>query len=74
MRLKIKLLLDPEVMALYFKYYFYERADQMAYPLNEKQVGRTDTLLNLLSDNKLNTGVRCATTLKTIVYDRGQCL
>ena len=25
--------LDPENMELYFKYYFYERADQMAYPL-----------------------------------------
>ena len=27
-----KSLLDPEVMALYFNYYFYERAEQMAYP------------------------------------------
>jgi CRISPR-associated endonuclease/helicase Cas3 len=49
-----KSLLDPEVMALYFKYYFYDRADEMDYPLNEKQAGRTDTLLSLLSNNKSN--------------------
>lgn len=48
-------LLAPQVMALYFKYYFYDRADQMAYPLTEKQAGRTDNLLNLLSENKKNT-------------------
>ena len=47
-------LLAPETMALYFKYFFYERADQMAYPLTEKQAGRTDSLLNLLSENKFN--------------------
>jgi len=49
-----KSLLDPEAMALYFKYYFYDRADEMVYPLNEKQAGRTDTLLSLLSNNKSN--------------------
>jgi CRISPR-associated endonuclease/helicase Cas3 len=47
-------LLDPENMARYFKYYFYDRADEMVYPLTEKQAGRTDTLLSLLSNNKLN--------------------
>ncbi len=51
---KDKSLLDPEVMALYFKYYFYERSDQMVYPLKEKEAGRTDTLLSLLSNNKSN--------------------
>ncbi|XCN73173.1 MAG: hypothetical protein Q3M24_23380 [Candidatus Electrothrix aestuarii] len=49
-------LLDPEVMSRYFKYYFYDRADIMSYPLNEKQAGRKDTLLSLLGDNALNTG------------------
>lgn len=57
-------LLDPENMELYFKYYFYERADQMAYPLTAKEVGRDDTLLNLLSDNKLNTGANASLHLK----------
>jgi CRISPR-associated endonuclease/helicase Cas3 len=53
-----KSLLDPEVMALYFKYYFYERAKQMAYPLSERDIGRDDSLLNLLSRNDLNNGYR----------------
>ena len=49
-------LLNPEVMTRYFSYYFYERADLMAYPLTERQAGRSDTLLSLLSDNRLNIG------------------
>ncbi|NOT13188.1 MAG: CRISPR-associated helicase Cas3' [Methylococcaceae bacterium] len=57
-------LLDPENMARYFKYYFYERADQMAYPLTATEVGRDDTLLNLLSDNKFNTGANTPLHLK----------
>ncbi len=57
-------LLDPETMALYFKYYFYERADQMAYPVTEKQVGRVDSLLNLLSENEFNIGGNITMHLK----------
>ncbi|NQT55813.1 MAG: CRISPR-associated helicase/endonuclease Cas3, partial [Desulfobacteraceae bacterium] len=49
-------LLDPEVMRLYFSYYFYERANLMSYPLTEKQAGRKDTLISLLSDNGRNIG------------------
>lgn len=49
-------LLNPDVMRQYFFYYFYERAHLMAYPLTEKQAGRNDTLLSLLSDNRLNIG------------------
>jgi len=49
-------LLNPEVMTRYFSYYFYERAKLMAYPLTERQAGRSDTLLSLLSDNRLNIG------------------
>jgi CRISPR-associated endonuclease/helicase Cas3 len=48
--------LSPISMDRYFSYYFYERADQMTYPLTAKQAGRQDTLLNLLSDNPLNIG------------------
>ena len=59
-----KTLLDPETMTLYFKYYFYERADQMDYPLTDKQVGRTDSLLNLLSENKSNIGAGTSMHLK----------
>jgi len=57
-------LLDPENMARYFKYYFYDRADEMTYPLTAKQVGSEDTLLNLLSENKLNTGANTPLHLK----------
>lgn len=54
--MKDKDLLAPEPIALYFDYYFYQRADQMAYPLIEKEAGgRKDALLNLLSDNDKNT-------------------
>lgn len=49
-------LLQQEVMTRYFQYYFFDRADQMTYPISAKNVGRSDSLLNLLSENKLNTG------------------
>jgi CRISPR-associated endonuclease/helicase Cas3 len=48
--------LNPQVMARYFAYYFYNRAQLMKYPLTEKQAGRQDTMLNLLSDNPCNIG------------------
>lgn len=48
-------ILSPETMALYFKYYFYERADCMGYPLTAEVAGRTDSLLSLLGNNDLNT-------------------
>lgn len=48
--------LSPQVMARYFAYYFYDRAELMKYPLTEKQAGRQDTMLNLLSDNPWNIG------------------
>jgi len=46
--------LDPEVMKLYFSYYFYRRADEMVYPVTAEQAGRSDSLLSLLSDNSMN--------------------
>ena len=48
--------LAPEAMDQYFKYYFYDRADQMAYPVASKQIGRDDHLLNLLGHNSINIG------------------
>jgi len=47
-------LLDPDVMNLYFSYYFYSRAKKMDYPVTANQAGRKDSLLNLLSNNHLN--------------------
>ncbi|MBN2343922.1 MAG: CRISPR-associated helicase Cas3' [Deltaproteobacteria bacterium] len=48
--------LSPAVMERYFKYYFFDRAKDMKYEVDAKQIGRTDNLLNLLSDNPNNIG------------------
>lgn len=47
-------LLAPEVMRQYFDYYFFERANDMSYPLTGKTAERDDNLLNLLSLNSLH--------------------
>ena len=47
-------ILNPKTMNQYFNYYFFERADEMSYPITEKYATRTDTLLNLLSNNEKN--------------------
>lgn len=44
-------LIHPQVMERYFQYYFYNRSDEMDYNVN---VGRNDTLLNLLSNNSIS--------------------
>lgn len=43
--------LGPELMAWYYKNYFFDRAEQMDYPVSADAVGRADTLLNMLSAN-----------------------
>jgi len=42
--------IGPEAMAWYYKNYFFDRANEMSYPVS---IGHDDTLLNLLSDNTL---------------------
>lgn len=49
-------ILSPDKMELYFKYYFYDRADEMDYPLKDKNSARSDNLVNLLSENPNNIG------------------
>lgn len=45
-------LLGPKAIGRYFEYYFYERAEEMKYPVgNNSVVGRNDSLLWLLSTN-----------------------
>jgi len=44
-------LIHPQVMERYFQYYFYNRAVEMDYNVD---VGRNDTLLNLLSNNSIS--------------------
>ncbi|PKO46744.1 MAG: CRISPR-associated helicase/endonuclease Cas3 [Betaproteobacteria bacterium HGW-Betaproteobacteria-22] len=46
--------LTPESISTYFNYYFFDRADDMTYPLKD-EIGSTDTLLNLLSQNGKNS-------------------
>lgn len=46
--------LTPESILTYFNYYFFDRADDMAYPFRD-EIGSTDTLLNLLSQNGKNS-------------------
>ena len=44
-------LVSPQALQDYYKYFFFKRADMMAYPIGKKQVGREDSLLNLLGTN-----------------------
>lgn len=47
-------LLGPKAITLYFKYYFFERAEEMDYPVPPDIASRNDTLLNLLSKNSMS--------------------
>ncbi|MFH1283195.1 MAG: CRISPR-associated helicase Cas3' [bacterium] len=48
-------ILSPEAMEQYYQYYFYQRANEMDYPVNSKSaVGQADNLFNLLSVNKVS--------------------
>ena len=49
-------LLGPKAMERYFDYYFFNRRNEMDYPVSAKVVGHDDTLLNLLSVNSIATG------------------
>lgn len=48
-------LLAPELMTKYFKHYFFDRKDDMNYPITTRS-GQTANLLNWLSSNEQNTG------------------
>ncbi|MGI9228642.1 MAG: CRISPR-associated helicase Cas3' [Gammaproteobacteria bacterium] len=48
--------LAPDAIERYFKYYFFDRSNEMAYLIPRRETGRDDTLLNLLGGNRLNTG------------------
>lgn len=45
--------IGPEAMELYYQRYFFDRAKEMSYAVSCKELGRDDTLLNLLSSNGL---------------------
>ena len=43
---------DPKLIQQYFRYYFFDRRNQMDYPVGPAQAERNDTLLNMLAENK----------------------
>lgn len=45
-------LLGPVSLRSYYRYYFFERQAEMAYPVAAGEVAQSDTLLNLLSCNE----------------------
>jgi CRISPR-associated endonuclease/helicase Cas3 len=47
-------LISPKAIELYYQYYFYQRANEMDYKVKAKDFGRDDTLLSLLSTNRLS--------------------
>jgi len=48
-------IISPEAMEQYYQYYFYQRAQDMNYPVTaDSPVGREDNLFNLLSVNSLS--------------------
>lgn len=51
-------LLGPQAISQYFQYYFFDRADEMDYPLKAQQLGQDDSVLNILSTNPKNSLVR----------------
>ena len=55
-------ILQPKAMSLYFELYFYNRSDEMMYPINEK--AKNDGLLHWLSDNCFNVGAKFKGHLK----------
>ena len=46
--------IGPDLLAWYYRNYFFDRKKDMEYPVSSRENGREDTLLNLLSDNPLS--------------------
>lgn len=49
-------LANPKLIERYFWYYFFERRKEMDYPVGPERAERNDTLLNMLSENRLAVG------------------
>lgn len=47
-------LLSPASMSRYYRYYFFDRAYEMTYPVTPREVERNDSLFSLLSTNPLS--------------------
>jgi CRISPR-associated endonuclease/helicase Cas3 len=44
-------LFGPEAITDYYRHYFFERQEDMSYPVSAHEIGTADTLLNLFSSN-----------------------
>ncbi|MFG6442800.1 CRISPR-associated endonuclease Cas3'' [Roseateles sp. LKC17W] len=44
-------LIGPQALSSYYRYYFFERAKDMAYTVPAGEIAQTDTMLNLLAGN-----------------------
>lgn len=49
-------LIGPTALQAYYRYYFFDRAADMSYPVPAGDTAQTDTLLNLLSSNNASVG------------------
>ncbi len=49
-------LIGPKAMQQYFQYYFFDRKQDMDYPLTTKDIGHDDSLMNLLTQNNNAVG------------------
>jgi CRISPR-associated endonuclease/helicase Cas3 len=58
---------DPAQMRSFFEYYFFERAEEMRYPVSNGKFGREATLLELLG---ANGQARCETSAAGVVMQR----
>jgi len=47
-------LLSPNAMRQYYKYYFFDRTNDMSYKISSHEIGHDDDLLSLLSTNSLS--------------------
>ncbi|RLD70678.1 MAG: CRISPR-associated helicase/endonuclease Cas3, partial [Bacteroidetes bacterium] len=66
-------LLAPDAIKQYFNYYFYDRSDEMTYPVSKKSIlKRDDNLLSLLSDNSNNIGRKTPLLLKQSFMSAGK--
>jgi len=66
-------LLAPDAIKQYFNYYFYDRSDEMTYPVLKKSIlKRDDNLLSLLSDNSNNIGRNTPLLLKQSFMSAGK--
>lgn len=63
--------LSPEVMRKYFEYFFYQRKDQMCYPLDD---GSERNLLAMLGDNRRGRGGNGGMNEARVSKGRGRLL